>query len=499
MAEFNAKTKLPVSASSGGERETAARQAFRRGNQLHVIRDEGRIGEEATSPEYKIRIPRSTAHEYKQQHPDSEIMLPLYVGDKYYLGDRVQQSVTTHPGGQAQVIPVIRSHPNRRKAARRRDRRRRELEQEEDENTPLAHFLPLRQYIPYAFANVAKRMPIVKPFVPGTEETIRVGRANNRVRYRQAPSIRSQEAVSLDGEVPEEYHTVAAPVNEYLSVEQRCNAFRENPDITASPDQPDKHPVETSQTTGYRAKKNPARYRRRQQPESQNPRATVEAAETKKSGLQRTQISNESVLKPGWSSTFQVSMRRDALGEEPVRRAGSGVCNADTASTKLPVGRQTSLLPGWWSKVDEENKLSGGSFSNRQHFRQRIHRHDSRQLQELLPPKRGYEARAVQDARYPRVVSLERDLTWHERPAWTKIGHHAILSSWQQGTEPGRKKSFWADEWMSGGKAVRSRFVEHLQEKAEVLESLGVVGDWTKVRRRSGWLSKLRGGRGRGK
>ncbi|KXS94164.1 hypothetical protein AC579_4516 [Pseudocercospora musae] len=544
----------------------SAPQPFAQGK-LKVIRDEGRIGEsfreEATSPEWTIHIPRNRPHGYKQQNLDSAIVLPLSASDKqsssmpYAESARVQHAVTTYPSGQARVITVIRSDPSRRSAPSRRDGRRNSSRrrQEDDENTPLAHFLPLQQYHTYAVANQVR---IVKPFVPNTKEKSRMGRVNHRVRYRRAPSIQSQEAVLLTEEALQEYNTVAAPVNEYhpVSVEQRCNAFLENLDMTANPDQPDKHPNETSQTTGCRANKVPARYRRSQQTRSQSPRATTEAAETEKSGPQLIEISDEAVLEPGWSSTLFDSL--NDIGDS--------------------VGRQTSLLPGWWSKGDEEDKLSGGSFSNRQHFGQRIHRHDSTQLQELLQPKRGYEVRAVQDPRYPRVVSLERrvispDVTRDERPAWTKIGHHAILSSWQQRTEPkrwsrtrqpsydvsgmstlskpgessmtnwtnggidallrrsidgvvderprmpsrppppppppppGRKGSLWANERVLEGKrgaegyerAVRSKFVEHLLENAEVLESLGVVGEWNVLRRRSGWLSNLRGGRGRGK
>ncbi|EME88551.1 uncharacterized protein MYCFIDRAFT_170155 [Pseudocercospora fijiensis CIRAD86] len=525
----------------------------RRGNQLDVIRDESRIRksfrEEASSPDWSIHIPRRRPHGYQEYSRNSACVPPLDTSRKQSSvmpsaeSARIQQSVATYPGGQARVITVIRSDPSRRSGCRNSSRRG----QYHEENTPLSYSLSLQQYHLRAFA---KQVRIVKPFVPTENEKSRMGRVNHRVRIRRAPSVQSHKAIILTEEALEEDNAVAAPVDEYspVSVEQRCNDFLDKLEADARPDQPENEAIETSQPGGNRTDKDPSPDRGGQQSRSQSPRDQIEAAETEKSELQLIPTAKDSVLEEGWSSDLL-----DLLKEEKSRSDG-------LVQAPLAGARQTSLIPGRRSSEVEENDLSGDSFGKQQHSEQRIHRHDSTQLQGLLQPKRGYEVRAVQDPRYPRVVSLERrvtnpDVASEERPAWTKIGHHAILSSWQQQTEPKtwmrsrqpsydvsgmhtlpksradsmanwtdgaidavlrrsmdgvvdggpglssqlpppaseRKERLWADEWISGGKgeaegscdngkryakAVRSRFVEHLQENAELLESLGVEGEW---------------------
>lgn len=261
-------------------------------------------------------------------------------------------------------------------------------------------------------------------------------------------------------------------------------------------------------------------------------------------------------------------MRRNTLSRKPPRQSGGSAQDVRPSEARMPSSRQTSLMPGGLECSEGSEEIDVWR-RRMQEPAPSVHRHDSTQLQELLQPKRGSAVRAVQDPRYPRVVSLERrdtnpDKDSDERPPWTKIGHHAILSSWSHGSEDqsrtrtrmpsydisgihakGRESSM--ANWTNGAvdavlsrsidgsdedapgipsrpppplppagsagqpgriledgegegrrtEGKRSKLVEHLQENAELLTSLGIEGDWT-ARRRSGWLHGLRNGRGKG-
>ena len=98
-------------------------------------------------------------------------------------------------------------------------------------------------------------------------------------------------------------------------------------------------------------------------------------------------------------------MRRNALGKQPARRSSSSTDNAHAGERKMPALRQTSLIPGAWISSDsEESDKSGVDYEDPNEGAQRIHRHDSTQLQELLQPKRGSAVRV-------RLPSI----SWHFR------------------------------------------------------------------------------------
>lgn len=178
----------------------------------------------------------------------------------------------------------------------------------DEEDTPLAYYLPIQQYHTYAAAH---QLRIVKPLLKA--EAGRMGRVNHYpVHVSRAPSVRSQSGLILTEEALDYGNAVSGPVDEFspVSVDQRCAAFLES--LPSSPDsvsETSKPVAETSETTlvaTQRTKRAPARYRRKQQSESEEEDAIVQAAA----------ITTEKQAKPEISDLPLVAKAHDSVREE---------------------------------------------------------------------------------------------------------------------------------------------------------------------------------------